>query len=231
MTQNRLAGLALIGMLLATPGFAMDYEEIVDRAVTNLDNEFNELWAFTETSIRDELQYEASYDPRRPENNRWELDSVDDRDPTGGEVESFLAQKSERDDDEPGDEVRVEATYQPDSLILLEETGDHWLFGFVPSEVGEHKAFMQHISGTLKVVKDGHYIEFFDLRSEAPFKPATGVKIKTFKSRLTFGPAAVQGPIVPISIDIHVNGRAYFAIRFDQTEKIRYQDYQFVGAN
>jgi len=47
---------------------------------------------------------------------------------------------------------------------------------------------------------------------------------------MTFGPAAVGGPIVPQSVDIHVEGRAYLAVKFDQTEKIRFRDYEYAGA-
>jgi len=40
----------------------------------------------------------------------------------------------------------------------------------------------------------------------------------------------VGGPIVPQSVDIHVEGRAYLAVKFDQTEKIRFRDYEYAGA-
>jgi len=35
---------------------------------------------------------------------------------------------------------------------------------------------------------------------------------------------------VPQSVDIHVEGRAYLAVKFDQTEKIRFRDYEYAGA-
>ncbi len=207
----------------------MEHEDIVQRAFTAIDNDFKDSWAYTEESMRDDSVFLASYDPRRPENRQWELVSVDDRDPSSEELESFLARKLDQSSDETDEDHRLEKTIQPDTLTLLEETSEHWLFSFVPAEDDDGDEFMQHVDGILKVVKDGHYVEYFDLRNKAPFKPAIGVKVKAFTSRLTFGPATAEGPIVPKSIDVSVQGRAYLAVKFDETEKIRFLNYEYVG--
>lgn len=220
-------------ILLCAPAFpvsAMEHEDIVERAITAMDNDFKGSWAFTEVSVRDGSVFVASYDPRRSGDSQWQLDSVDEREPFIDEIESFLSGKAARKNDDSEDDQGIEAHIQPDTLNLLEETSEHWLFSFVPAEDDSGKEFMQHIDGKMKIVKDGHYIEYFDLRSEKPFKPALGIKVKTFNSRLTFGPATEEGPIVPRSVDLHVEGRAYLAVKFDETEKIRYSDYQQVGA-
>ncbi len=225
-----LCGWVLTSMLLAVPVLAMEHDEIVERALAKLDNDFRDFWAYTETSTRDESRYVATYDPRRSEKDQWKLVSVDERDPTGAEIKSFLATKSDPGDEESDDQFRAEVGFQPNSLTLLEETREHWLFSFVPAENGDDQKFMRHIDGTVKVVKDGHYIEYVDLRNGAPFKPAMGVKVKTFESHLTFNPTAAQGPVVPKSVDLHVTGRAYLVIKFEHTEKVRYLDYEYVGA-
>ena len=93
----------------------------------------------------------------------------------------------------------------------------------------EAREFMKHMNGTITVVKDGHYVGSIDIRTDKPVKPATGVKIKKFQTTLTFGPAAKDGPIVPLSVDVEVSGRAMLVIRFDEKESARYHEYEYVA--
>jgi len=222
--------LSMLGVLALSPTLAEEHESIVERAFEALDNDFQESWAYTETSTQEDVVYVANYDPRLPDNERWLLVTVDDRPPNDDEAESFLEQKLQRNGDNPDDDEETEdigVTIQPDTLSLIEETEDYWLFSFVPDD--EDEDFMRHIDGTLKVIKDGHYVEYVSLKNEAPIKPAIGVKINTFNSHLTFGPAAKDGPIVPKSVDVHVQGRAFLAVKFDETEIFRFGDFEYVG--
>ena len=230
-SSSLLNTVLLFGLVFAAPMMASEHEEIVDRAIRAMENDFRESWAFREVATREESVFVAEYDPRRPEDARWELLSVDDRAPSAKEIEAFLDRKEKnRKDDRDEDEDRgIEAHVRPESLRLLEETDEHWLFSFVPAEEDEDADFFRHIEGTLKVLKQPHSIEYFDMRSDKPFKPATGIKVKSFHSRLTFGPAGPDGPIVPQSVDVKVEGRAFLAVKFNEAEKIRYSDYRYVG--
>ena len=237
--MNRLP-IALIALALSFPlsASADDYSEIVALAFATIDNDFDRDWAFTETSTEEESTYVGRYDPRRED--PWELLSVDGRDPTPEEASQWRAQKGrhggdDEDDEEADEDDGLEVEFvTPDTITLIEETDDHWLFGFDPNvdvddEHGEK--FMRHVEGRLTVVKDGHYVESIDLRNSRPIKPAFSVRINTFVTTLTFGPAAEGGPIVPKTIDVHVQGRAMLAVRFDETEAVRFSDYEYAGEN
>ena len=89
--------------------------------------------------------------------------------------------------------------------------------------------FMRNVNGTLKIVRDGHYPEYIDLQNDKPIKPAFGIKISRFQTRLTFGPAGDKGPIVPLTIDVEVKGRAMLAIKFHEIESAHYGNYDYVG--
>jgi hypothetical protein len=122
----------------------------------------------------------------------------------------------------------MEAIIEPDTLELLEETEDHWRFTFVPDEDGED--FLAHVDATLKIAKGEHpYLQEIDLRSKKPFKPGFGIKMKEFLTRLTFGPIAEEGPVVPRSVDIKVSGRAFLVINFDQATTRAYTDFEYAG--
>lgn len=232
--MNRLS-IALVALILSFPltAAADDYSEIVALAFATIDNDFDREWAFTETSTEEESTYVGRFDPRRED--PWELLSIDGRDPTPEEAHQWREQKGrhDREDEQEEEDEGLEVEFvTPDTITLIEETDDYWLFGFDPNvnvddERGEK--FMRHVEGRLTVIKDGHFVESIDLRNTRPIKPAFSVRINTFITTLTFGPAAEGGPIVPKSIDVHVQGRAMLAVRFDETEAIRYSDYEYAG--
>ena len=118
---------------------------------------------------------------------------------------------------------------QPGSLSLIEETDSYWLFNFLPAEDEDDEGILKHLDATLKIVKGGPYIEFISLQSNKPFRPQFGVKISNLTTRLVFGPAAMNGPIVPVSVDIRIKARAFLAISVDETVSISFSDYEYVG--
>ena len=76
-----LAAIVVSGVLFAPALWASDYEGIVERAFETMDDSYEESWSFTEVSMREETRYEASFDPRRGDDEPWILVSVDGREP------------------------------------------------------------------------------------------------------------------------------------------------------
>jgi len=150
--------------------------------------------------------------------------SVDGREPTAEEIEEYADDKA---DDNGDDDNGVDVMVDPESLELLEETDDHYLFSFIPSDDDED--FIEHLDATVKIIKDGLYIEYIAMHNSAPFRPKIGVKVSNLVTRLGFGPATEGGPIVPMSIDIRIKMRAFFVINVDENISISYSDYEFVG--
>lgn len=220
-------------LLATTPSHAEDYEALVERAFNALDNDFSEHWSYTETSEQGEGVYVARFDPRRPEDERWSLESVDGLGPTDKQAAKFLKRKNEqraeqvKADDDNEREVGMEVV--PGSVTLLEETDAHWLFKFQPgAETAEDAEFMSKVDATVKVVKDGHYVALIHLMADKPIRPAKGVKINTLDTRLAFGRVSEGGPIVPLSVDLEVKGRAYLVVKIDETETSRYSNFERV---
>ncbi len=223
--------LAMAALLLPMHAAASDYSALLDEATSALDNHYESDWAFTETSVESEVTTVARYNPALPDGARWILLTVDGRNPTTEEVTEFRADKAgdDRGNDDGDPENDVEELVQPDSLSLIEETDDHWLFSFVPTEDEDDEGFFEHVDATLKIIKDGPYVEFINLQSNKPFRPQMGVKIKDFLTRLTFSPAVADGPIVPVSINIRIKARAFLFIGIDETVSISFSDYEYVG--
>jgi hypothetical protein len=219
----RLALLLFCLSITPTAYAVDDYEQLFKRAVEAVDFEFHKAWAYTETRVDSEHVWVGRFDPRKPKNLRWQLLTVDDRLPTEKETEQY---QEDRDGDHGGNDG-VDAMVEPDSVRLIEETAGYWLLGFDPGE-DEHEV-VENLEATIRINKAGPYLEYIDLRTRAPIKPAMGVKIEKLITRLTFGPAVDGGPVVPLSTQVEVKGRAYLVIRFDEQELFRNSDFEYAG--
>jgi len=202
---------------------AEDYSALFEEAVENIDWKFQDEWAYTESSLLEGQLWIGHYDPRRDEEDCWELVSVDGHDPTAKEVRSYEHRKDEHDS---ASDSRTTKIVGSDSIELLEETDDYWLFTFVPDD--EEEAFIDSVDATVKIVKADRYVEYIDVRNHSDIKPGFGTRLSKLVMRLEFGPAADDGPIVPQSIKTHVTGRALFFIGIDDTEATSHSDFQRV---
>lgn len=227
----------LLLLVVSTNTAAESHQDLVARAFTNFGKNFQDEWAFTENATEEGVTWTGRYDPSRVEAERWQLLSVDGREPSAEETDTWLGEKqreleSDRDDDEENGGDNGADMISPDSLALIDETDEHWLFSFVPRDDDEDgDKFLKHVSGELMVVKDGHYVAYIDMHNDAPIKPAFGVKIKEFLTRLQFAPASPDGPIVPVSVDVRIKGRAFLAVGIDETATVRFTNYEKVAAS
>ena len=217
----------LLLLLFLCPLMSMaedDYNVIFKKALEAVDFDFEEHCAFTETRVDSEHVWVGRFDPRAATNERWQIVSVDGREPTEKEVEEFQETKTP---DHSGDgDKRVHAMVEPDSVELVEETGDFWLLGFTPDE---DQDVMNSVDATIRVDKTTHRLDYIDMRNHKPIKPGYGVRISKLITRLTFGPAFEGGPVVPVSTQVEVKGRAYLVVSFDEEELIRNSEFECVG--
>jgi len=223
---------ASLALMLSVAAAADDHAAIVEQAFANISNDHHQDWAFTESTIEDGVTIVGRYDPRLPEDARWNLLTVDGREPTAEEIDEFLDDREDDfHDDDDDNEIDI---VDVNTLEVIEETDEYWLFRFIPDmdddEDGEAQKFMQQVDGTVKIIRDGNYLEYIDMRNEKPIRPVFGVKISRFLTHLTFGPAGGDGPIVPMSIDVEVNGRAMLVIKIDEQESSRFYDYEYAGS-
>ena len=213
-------------MLPGGSAFAQgDYSDLIDRAFEAIDQDLQTDWAYTESRLEEGTLWVGRYDPRLAEGSRWQLLSVDGREPTADEIEEYLG-----DQDEPAEsgENNTRTEVDRDSLTLREKGDDYLLFDFDPAE--DDDEFMEHVDATLKIVTASEpYVASMDLRSRRAFKPAAGVKIHEFATHVTFAPVNEDGPVLPRSVNVKVRGRAYLVISFDETTSIDYSDYEYVG--
>ena len=220
--------ISLLILLAASLVHAETHDEVVDRAFASMELNLRDYWSYTETNQKDDGLFVARFDPRLPEDQRWDLRSVDDREPTEDELIEFREDKanSHRDDSD-NEDLETQSMVADGSLELLEETDLYWQFRFKPrTDSDDEDKFMKAVDGTLQVVKDGHYVAWIRMRNREPIKPGKGVKLEIFDTRLVFAPAYDGGPVLPESVETRVKGRAMFVIRFDEKEQVSYSDFE-----
>ena len=215
--------------LLATTAYsaAVDYDELFKEALRSVDFEFDRNWAYTETSVDNEHVWVGRFDPRQPAGNRWQLLSVDKRTPTPEEIDEY---RDDRDDEfSDDDDNEIVEMVEPDSVRLVEETDEYWLLAFNLDE--DEEAITKNVEATIRVSKPGRYLEYVDVHNRDVIRPAFGVKLTKLITRLTFGPAAEDGPIVPLSTQVEVVGQAFVFFSFDEQELSRNSDFEYAGSD
>jgi hypothetical protein len=220
----RLVVILVLGLMSLPVAAADDYVELFEESVEAINWDFDEDWAFTETRLVDDAPWVARFDPRKPDGERWTLVSVDGRAPNKEELREFVHDKDEHDSSDSEQRINIVGT---ETLQLVEETDDHWLFDFVPQE--DEIEFVRNVDAVLRIVKDGHFLESIDIRNHSDLKPGFGTKITTFVVQMQFGPAVDGGPIVPHAMKVRVEGRALLFVGFDETELITYRDFEYAG--
>ena len=222
-------------LLFAASVGADDHVATVKDAFESLSGNFHEEWAFTRTETEADRELVGRYDPSLVESERWTLISVNGREPTTDESANYRQEMADEvgDDDEESDDEFVDY----ESLILIEDTPEHLVYRFSPNfdadadededEMGAK--FMQHVVGTLTIAREGNYVQSMELRNERTIRPVFSVKIKEFLTHLQFGPANGVGPIVPLSVEVEVKGRAAIFVKIDERESVRFTDYEWTG--
>lgn len=223
---------AFVSLVICGPLLAEELPGTVALALNNTVDDVRDRWAFTETRVHKGSTTIANYDARKPEGKRWQLESVDDREPDPKEVRNFNSekQKARKEAHERRGNRALAATIDAGTLELVAETPHVWRYRFRPVDE-EDNGFMEHVDGTLVISKQGIFVKSMILDNNSPIKPALGVRLDTFRTVLEFAPISDDGPVLPFSVDTHVAGRAYLAVRFDEVEQVRYSNWEYVGSD
>lgn len=222
-------------VLLASAAPAGDLG-LVQQALEATDGSSIQGWAYTETIVENGRETVRRFDPRRPEDERWSLVSVDARPPTERERrEEAERRSSDRGSSNTGstgdaEEGEISAMIKPGSLSLMEETPTYALYRFEPvSDDDDDAKFQRNLDFTLKIVKDVPYVASIDMRSRGPFKPVFWMKVKEFVTTSTFEPVAAGGPVLPRTVTFRIVGRALLVKKIRATVEVSYGDYEYVG--
>ena len=212
------------------------YEALFQSAIKAITWDFHEDWAFTLTSSDKDNRRVGRFDPRKPENARWTLLTIDGRAPTDEESAKYAEDSRDHhfgnhDDEDDEDDDNAIDMVQPGTLQLIEETDNYWLLSFVPSNHDQEDDIggkvLKSMQGTVKIIKDGEYLAYIDIHNEKPIRPKLGVKMKKFLMHMSFGPIADNGPVVMRSMDFAIKLSAFVLVRVNEAESLAFSDFEY----
>ena len=212
----------------ATPK-KMDYGALLNDAASNIDEDYRDRWAYTETSRTSNGVFVSRYDPSNAPGKRWTLLTVDGREPKAKETKKFLKEKAEEEERSQQDGSGPKAfTEGVEKLTLLKETDDVWVLGFVPKGEGDNAKVMKKLNGSFTITKDSRVLQSITLKNEKSFKPNFTTRIYTFFMHYDFAPVGTDGPYLPNSLDFQIALKAVGVVKVDETVNTTFSDYQLV---
>ena len=223
---TRVIGLCIA--IIPIIAIGSDYDEMLQNALAELNNDYLENWTFNEERIFDGVVTEAQYDPRFKD--KWQLQSIQGKSPTPEERKKFVQGKIKETGSDADQEQRkdLKSLVSLKSLELIEESEEYWLFDFIPDGEGEDRKFMALLHGELKISKQSLAIDYIDVRNEHIIKPRLGFRVDEFFSRIEFTRLKNFGPVVPSSIEFRIRAKALGVVNIDEKIVLTYKNYQNV---
>lgn len=183
----------------------LDFQSILQEALNKIHDDYVDHFAFREEVTRKGLNVVGDYDPSRV-NVPWILLSSDGKEPSDKEMKQYAKDKLKQTEDLKKHPERsplgVKTMVQPDSLELIEDQKERWLFLFTPT--GENQKMMRKMKGQLAINKQGNYLEWMDVRTQKPFKANFVTKMKEFIMHYEFEPA-IDGRTVPTDFEFRIH--------------------------
>ena len=206
----------------------LDFQSILQEALNKIHDDYVDNFAFREEVTRKGLNVVGDYDPSRV-NVPWILLSSDGKEPSDKEMKQYAKDKLKQTEDLKKHPERsplgVKTMVQPDSLELIEDQKERWLFLFTPT--GENQKMMRKMKGQLAINKQGNYLEWMDVRTQKPFKANFVTKMKEFIMHYEFEPA-IDGRTVPTDFEFRIHIAVGGIDVADEHLFANYSDYRLI---
>ena len=205
----------------ALPGF-------VREALAQFSAEVPARWAYTMTTVRNDVSTAERYDPTKLPGEQWTLLRFNGRPPTAEELGKY--QRLRAANPSPATQATfTRADIEPGSLQPVREDAERAEFegGFREESAGADK-MLRHLRLRLTVNKRRPHVERFALELREPYMPILGVKMNELAVTMTFTPPAPDRPSLPAVNTSHFAGRIFF-IGTEENLRVSYSDFAPAG--
>lgn len=151
------------------------------------------------------------------------LMSIDGQEPS---EEQLAAYAEEFDQPVENNLPNIDLTQFFDAKSVIADGGEDGVarYSFEPvGETPEDQAFMSRQRGSLEVDREEGYVAALRIDSNGAFKPATGVKIKSFAMHIDF--AEIDDTVFASSVRVSIRGRAFMVKKIEQDEVVRFENF------
>jgi hypothetical protein len=200
----------ILAACLAAAGARAALPAYLREALDHFSPEVPGEWAYTQTTIRNDLATTERFDPAQPPADRWTLLQYHGREPTGPDREKYQQFKAS------GPTTASQAAFrpgdiEPGSMELIREDSARAEFRctFRAEAAGSDK-MLGHLRLQLTVNKQQPHIEKYLLGLNEPYSPVLGVKMNVLTVEMSFSPPTPDRPSLPAVSSSHFAGRIFF---------------------
>ncbi|WP_405222368.1 hypothetical protein [Lentisalinibacter sediminis] len=221
--------LSVLAVAAAVPA-AAEAPPVAREAFANMPRVTGE-WAFTRSREDNDGSRVERFDPSAEA--KWQLLSVDGREPTEDELRDYaeeIERRLAREGGRPGDND-FDGLAAEDGWELLEEDEERITWRFRPAAGATDREDMaKHLQGEMTILKSVPYVESFRLYSDEPFRAKVIAKIERFDTRIEMIRLDRQA-YMPARVTTEVRGSAAFGLKSIARDiLLTYSDFRYAGS-
>lgn len=181
-------------------------------------------WAYTQTTVAGKESLEETFDPGRPESDRWALVAKDGRAPTPDELKTYREGKSRRAGGSPP--PRIQDLVDRASATRVRTEGDlaWWRFGMKPGGADDSSA--AHLDVIFCFHLPTLTIASVEIASREAYSPMVGINIAETRTVMTYSLPEAERPSLLQKVTLRVRGRAFWFKSLDQDMTVTYSGQQ-----
>ncbi|MCF7886543.1 MAG: hypothetical protein K9M80_08610 [Candidatus Marinimicrobia bacterium] len=184
-------------------------------------------YAYHKKTIGPEDTILESYNPELPIDNRWNLISVNGKEPEQERIEQYQKRK-EQIAEVNGNSRQLRFTNEDmkDFQLINDSNGIlTYIFQFAPDE---NDKVAEHLQGEIKIDKKIDVIKRIKMYNKAPFSPAFSVKIDTFSMVIEYQQMKATGACKISQVQTKVKGKAFVFKKIETDVEEEYFNYVLV---
>jgi hypothetical protein len=232
LRHSATAALAVMGSLvLAVPAApaAAAVPDIAREAFANMPKVTGE-WAFTRTREDNDGTRVERFDPTAEP--KWQLLSVDGREPTDAELQDYaeeVEKRLAREEGRPGDND-FDGLAADEGWELVEEDDERETWRFRPAPgATDRESMAEHLRGEMTILKSVPYVESFRLYNKAPFRAKVIAKIERFSTRIEMI-RLDRRAYMPVRVSTEVRGSAALGLKsIERDILLTYSEFRYAG--
>jgi hypothetical protein len=224
---RRLGVLLTLAWASALPAFAEALPASLAGALEAFRADGPKGWAYTQTTIAGKESLEETFDPARPESERWALVAKDGRAPTADELKVYREGKSRRAGG--ANAPRIQDQIDRSAATRLRAQGDleWWRFPMQPGAADDSSA--SHLVVTFCFHRPTLTIASVEIANRESYSPVIGVTITESRTLMTYSLPEAGRPSLLQKVNLRIRGRAFWFKSLDQAMEVTYSDQQPAG--
>lgn len=186
-------------------------------------------WGYTQLTVAGNESLEETFDPARPESDRWVLIAKDGRAPTPAELKVYREGKSRRAGGATA--PRLQDQLDPTSATKVRAEGDLAWWRFTMKSGGADDSSAAHLNVTFCFHVPTLTVTSVEIASREAYSPMIGINLAETRTVMTYSLPEAGRPSLLQKVTLRVKGRAFWIKSLDQNMEVTYSGHRPAGRN